>query len=99
MYQSTKIKAFHFCTSGQDMVLPTVMGNLLGGVMTAGEVLGRNTMLDFAALHHYLGTLHREEKEEEDLMVEVKSMSKEPIQLKSYRRTGSLVQRQTSSQG
>ena len=81
-------------------MLPTIMGNLLGGVITAGAVLGRNTILDFAALHHYLGTLHGE-KEEEDLMVEVKStataaMSKEPIQLKSYRRTGSLVQRQTS---
>ena len=72
------------------------MGNLLGGVITAGEVLGRNTILDFAALHHYLGTLHGE-KEEGDVMVEVRSTAmKEPIQLKSYRRTGSLVQRQTS---
>ena len=82
------------------MVLPTIMSNLLGGVITAGEVLGRSTILDFGALHHYLGTLHGE-KEEEDVMVEVKSpaitaTSKEPIHLKSYRRTGSLVQRQTS---
>ena len=40
--------------SGQDVVYPTIMANLLGGVITAGEVLGRSTILDFVALHHYL---------------------------------------------
>ena len=39
------------------MVYPAVMTALLSGVITAGEVLGRNTTLDFAALHHYLDTL------------------------------------------
>ena len=44
-------------TLGQDVVYPAVMTALLSGVITAGEVLGRNTTLDFAALHHYLDTL------------------------------------------
>ena len=42
--------------SGQDMVYPAVMTGLLSGVITAGEILGRSTILDFAALHHYLAT-------------------------------------------
>ena len=50
--------------SGQDVVYPTVIAGLLGGVITAGEVLDRSTILDFAALHHYLETSNKTNKPE-----------------------------------
>ena len=86
------------------MVYPAVMTGLLSGVITAGEVLGRNTILDFAALHHYLDTLSGGK---DDVMVDVATTTttkdarrEEESLTKSLRRRDSLL-RQTSqmSQG
>ena len=86
------------------MVYPAVMTGLLSGVITAGEVLGRNTILDFAALHHYLDTLSAGK---DDVMVDAATTTttkdargEEESLTKSLRRRDSLL-RQTSqmSQG
>ena len=37
--------------SGQDIGLVGVYANILTGVMTAGSVLGRNTLVDLLELH------------------------------------------------
>ena len=42
--------------SGQDVLVGGILPNLVNGVITAGKVLGRSTLLDIFALHHYLET-------------------------------------------
>ena len=73
------------------MVYPAVMTGLLSGVITAGEILGRNTVLDFAALHHYLDTLSGGKDE----ITPTTATTKEAVELKSYKRRESIT-RQTS---
>ena len=81
-------------TPGQDVVYPAVMTSLLSGVITAGEILGRNTVLDMAALHHYLDTLGGGKDATADIMPTA-TTTKEAVELKSYKRRESIA-RQTS---
>ena len=77
------------------MVYPAVMTSLLSGVITAGEILGRNTVLDMAALHHYLDTLGGGKDDTADIMPTTATTTKEAVELKSYKRRESIT-RQTS---